>query len=66
MMAPASFLESNSSVEEIQDIVEEVLLVSPFKKIAEVYILYRDRHARVRSMVELRQTLPYLGLTAFG
>jgi ribonucleoside-triphosphate reductase len=39
------------SVEAIQDLVEEVLLASPFKKTAKAYILYRDQHARIREMV---------------
>ncbi len=38
-------------VEEVQDIVEEVLLSSPYKKTAKAYILYRDQHARIREMV---------------
>jgi anaerobic ribonucleoside-triphosphate reductase len=37
-------------VEEIQDIVERVLLDSPFHKAAKAYILYRDQHARIRKM----------------
>ena len=40
------------TVEEIQDVVEEVLLSSPFKKTAKAYILYRDQHARIREMVK--------------
>ena len=32
------------SVEEIQDIVEDVLLTSPYKKTAKAYIIYRDQH----------------------
>lgn len=40
------------SVEQIQDLVEEVLLVSPFKKTAKAYLLYRDQHARTREMVK--------------
>jgi anaerobic ribonucleoside-triphosphate reductase len=39
------------AVEEIQDLVEEVLLASPYKKTAKAYILYRDQHARIREMV---------------
>lgn len=39
------------TVEEIQDVVEEVLLSSPFKKTAKAYIIYRDQHARLREMV---------------
>ncbi|MBD3245477.1 MAG: ribonucleoside triphosphate reductase [Candidatus Omnitrophica bacterium] len=38
------------SVEEIQDIVEEVLLNSPYKKSAKAYILYRDQRAKVREI----------------
>ncbi len=38
------------SVEEIQDIVEEVLLTSPYKKTAKAYIIYRDQHARMREI----------------
>ncbi len=41
----------HASVEEIQDIVEEVLLSSPFKKTAKAYILYRDQHAKIREIV---------------
>lgn len=43
------------SVEQIQDMVEEVLLNSPFKKTARAYILYRDQHARIRSLTEKAQ-----------
>ncbi|MCX8082770.1 MAG: ribonucleoside triphosphate reductase [bacterium] len=38
------------SVEEIQDIVEEVLITSPYKKTAKAYIIYRDQHARLREI----------------
>jgi len=38
------------AVEEIQDIVEEVLLSSPYRKTAKAYILYREQHARLREM----------------
>lgn len=38
------------SVEEIQDIVEEVLINSPYKKTAKAYIIYRDQHARLREI----------------
>lgn len=37
-------------VEEIQDIVERVLLDSPFYKSAKAYILYREQHARIRKI----------------
>jgi ribonucleoside-triphosphate reductase len=39
------------SVEEIQDIVEETLLQSPYRKTAKAYIIYRDQHARLREVV---------------
>ena len=38
-------------VEKIQDIVEEVLLASPYKKTAKAYIIYRDQHSRIRELV---------------
>ncbi len=37
-------------VEEIQDIVERVLLDSPFHRTAKAYILYREQHAQIRSI----------------
>ncbi|MGD9974946.1 MAG: ribonucleoside triphosphate reductase, partial [Desulfatirhabdiaceae bacterium] len=37
-------------VEEIQDIVERVLLDSPYHKTAKAYILYREQHAQIRSI----------------
>lgn len=40
------------NVEEIQDLVEEVLLASPFRRTAKAYILYRDQHARLRQLAE--------------
>ena len=43
--------EELPEVEKIQDIVEEVLLASPYKKTAKAYIIYRDQHARIREMV---------------
>lgn len=49
-------------VEEVQDIVEEVLLDSAFKKTAKEYILYRAKHAeaRQRDLFKKRTTLkPY-------
>ncbi len=37
-------------VEGIQDIVERVLLDSPFHKTAKAYILYREQHAQIRQI----------------
>jgi ribonucleoside-triphosphate reductase len=39
------------SVEQIQDIVEEVLISSRFKRTAKAYIIYREQHARIREIV---------------
>ncbi len=38
------------TVEEIQDIVEEVLLASTYRKTAKSYIIYRDQHAKMREI----------------
>jgi ribonucleoside-triphosphate reductase len=38
-------------VEEIQDIVERVLLDSPYYRTAKAYILYREQHAQIRAIV---------------
>jgi len=38
------------SVEEIQDIVEEILLSSPYRRTAKAYIIYREQHARLRDI----------------
>ncbi len=37
-------------VEEIQDIVEHVLLDSPYHSTAKAYIIYREQHAQIRSI----------------
>ena len=38
------------SVEDIQDIVEDALIDSKFKKTAKVYIIYRDHHKKLREI----------------
>lgn len=40
------------TVEDIQDLVEETLLYSPYKKTAKAYILYRDQHTKMRQLIE--------------
>jgi ribonucleoside-triphosphate reductase len=50
-LAQVALTDEVPSVEQIQDIVEETLLASPFKKTAKAYILYRDQHTRIREMV---------------
>ncbi|PID27097.1 MAG: ribonucleoside triphosphate reductase [Candidatus Cloacimonadota bacterium] len=39
------------TVEEVQDIVEEVLLNSPYKSTAKAYIIYRDQHSKIRDII---------------
>ena len=43
-------LGSVPEVEEIQDIVERVLLDSPFYKTAKAYIIYREQHNQIRKI----------------
>ncbi len=38
------------TVEAIQDIVEDVLLSSPYRKTAKAYIIYRQQHAEIREI----------------
>ncbi|MBF0479388.1 MAG: ribonucleoside triphosphate reductase [Candidatus Omnitrophica bacterium] len=49
-IAQQMFGERVPTVEEIQDIVEEVLLTSPYRKTAKGYIIYRDQHAQIREI----------------
>jgi len=44
-------LVKTMSIEEIQDVVEEVLLDSEYKKAAKSYVLYREQRAKVRNFV---------------
>ena len=37
-------------VETIQDIVEDVIIASKYKKTAKAYIIYRDQHAKIRKI----------------
>ena len=43
-------LDPLPEVEEIQDIVERVLLDSPYYRTAKAYIIYREQHAQIRKM----------------
>ncbi len=49
-LAQQLFTDRYPTVEEIQDIVEEVLLSSTYKKTAKAYIIYRDQHAKIREI----------------
>jgi len=41
----------NPTVEGVQDIVEDVLLSSPYRKAAKAYIIYRQQHAEMREII---------------
>jgi len=43
-------LSNCPEVEDIQDIVERVLLDSPYYKTAKAYIIYREQHAQIRKI----------------
>ncbi len=43
------------SVEQIQDVVEDVLLESRYKKTAKAYIIYRDQHEKMRQITSTAQ-----------
>ena len=47
-LAHEMHLDPLPEVEEFQDIVERVLLDSPYFKTAKAYILYREQHAQIR------------------
>jgi anaerobic ribonucleoside-triphosphate reductase len=49
-LAEKLFDDKIMTVEEIQDIVEEVILSSPYRQTAKAYIIYRDQHARLREI----------------
>jgi ribonucleoside-triphosphate reductase len=51
-LAQTVFGQEIPGVEEIQDLVEEILLSSPYKHTAKAYLLYREQHARIRKIVE--------------
>lgn len=43
------------TVEEVQDIVEDVLLESKFKDTAKAYIIYRQKHSEMRQLAETQR-----------
>lgn len=49
-MAQQFIKEDFITVEQIQDMVEEILIASPYKKTAKAFIIYREQHARIRDM----------------
>ncbi len=42
--------DSTPEVEDIQDIVERILLDSPYHKSAKAYIIYREQHSQLRNL----------------
>ncbi len=49
-LAQGMHLSNCPEVEDIQDIVERVLLDSPYYKTAKAYIIYREQHAQIRKI----------------
>jgi len=49
-LAQSTIKDKTPTVESIQDIVEEVLLASPYKQTAKAYIIYRDQHSKIREI----------------
>ena len=50
--AEKSLVEKVPTVEQIQDIVENVLLESKYKTTAKAYIIYRDQHKKLREITD--------------
>ncbi|MEI8143645.1 MAG: ribonucleoside triphosphate reductase [Candidatus Berkelbacteria bacterium] len=50
--AEATLRRKIPTVEELQDVVEDVLLSSKFKTTAKAYIVYRQKHAEMRDLFE--------------
>lgn len=49
-LAQQMCVDRHPTVEEIQDIVEEVILSSPYKQAAKAYIIYRAQHSQIREI----------------
>ncbi len=49
-LAQYTIVDKVPTVEEIQDIVEEVLLSSSYRKTAKAYIIYREQHNQIREI----------------
>jgi ribonucleoside-triphosphate reductase (formate) len=45
------YVDRAPTVEEVQDVVEDVLLASDYKRTAKAYVIYREQHARMREIV---------------
>ncbi|MFA7253168.1 MAG: ribonucleoside triphosphate reductase [Patescibacteria group bacterium] len=53
--APEKIRRKIPTVEEIQDIVEDVLLTSKYKATARGYVIYRQKHAEMRELAETQR-----------
>ncbi|MBD3398066.1 ribonucleoside triphosphate reductase [Candidatus Micrarchaeota archaeon] len=51
------YSEKHPSVEQIQDIVEEVLIINKYVKTAKAYILYRSQHSQLRDLGHLMKNV---------
>ena len=51
-LAQQAITQKVPTVEQVQDVVEEVLLSSPYRRTAKAYILYREQHTRMRHIAE--------------
>lgn len=51
------YSEKHPSVEQIQDIVEEVLILNKYVKTAKAYILYRSQHSQLRELGHLMKNV---------
>lgn len=54
VIAAATFSDE-PTVEGVQDLVEEVLIASPYRRAARAYILYREQHRVLREIQSTRQ-----------
>ncbi len=50
--ARRTFGETIPNIEQLQDLIEETLMESDFRKSAKAYTIYRDQHAKIRDIVE--------------
>ena len=56
-IASATIAEDDvPTVEDMQDIAEDVLLASPYKAAAKAFIVYREQHARIRDIATQTQS----------
>jgi len=54
-LAPEKIHRKIPTVEEIQDVVEEVLLASKYRATAKAYIIYRQKHTEMRELAEAQK-----------